>query len=159
VLCGCVCDCGAADSSQWLLKVWSAVQTHLTRRAATPAPAAPSASAAAELTAKLTEAIARVTVEMDALAFGRAIKQLQTLTTQLTAPALTKPMAGTQPYEQAIRSLLTMMAPLAPHMTAELWARLNQTNAAAAAPADIHSERWPSAPSLPPKSSKAANAQ
>jgi leucyl-tRNA synthetase len=50
--------------------------------------------------------------------------------------------AATAPaYDEALRLLLLMLAPAAPHITEELWSR--RLAAAAEAWRSIHTERWP----------------
>ncbi len=49
--------------------------------------------------------------------------------------------AGGAAWEEAVRLLLLMLAPAAPHITEELWSR--RLAAAAVGWSSIHSERWP----------------
>jgi leucyl-tRNA synthetase len=51
------------------------------------------------------------------------------------------PLAGSPEWDEAIRLLLLMLAPAAPHITEELWSR--QLAAAAEPWASIHVQRWP----------------
>ena len=49
--------------------------------------------------------------------------------------------AGTPAWDEAVRLLLLMLAPAAPHITEELWSR---RQAAAGAPwTSVHAESWP----------------
>jgi leucyl-tRNA synthetase len=50
-------------------------------------------------------------------------------------------VAGGQAWDEAVRLLLLMLAPAAPHITEELWAR--RAAAAGRAWSSIHEERWP----------------
>jgi leucyl-tRNA synthetase len=52
------------------------------------------------------------------------------------------PLAGDQAWEEAMRLLLVMLAPAAPHITEELWAR--RAEAAGREWTSIHTEMWPS---------------
>ncbi len=51
------------------------------------------------------------------------------------------PVAGTAGWDEAIRLLLLMLAPIAPHIADELWSR--RLAAAGAPPRSIHTESWP----------------
>jgi leucyl-tRNA synthetase len=50
-------------------------------------------------------------------------------------------VAGTPEWEEAVRLLLLMLAPAAPHITEELWSR--RLEAAGQPWSSIHAERWP----------------
>jgi leucyl-tRNA synthetase len=51
------------------------------------------------------------------------------------------PVAGTPDWDEAVRLLVLMLAPAAPHITEEIWSR---RLAAAGEPwRSIHTERWP----------------
>jgi leucyl-tRNA synthetase len=50
-------------------------------------------------------------------------------------------VAGTPEWDEAVRLLLLMLAPAAPHITEELWSR--RLAAAGAEWSSIHAERWP----------------
>jgi leucyl-tRNA synthetase len=51
------------------------------------------------------------------------------------------PVAGDSEWDEAIRLLLLMLAPAAPHVTEELWSR--RAEAAGPSWTSIHLERWP----------------
>src|SRR3990172_7186833 len=51
------------------------------------------------------------------------------------------PVAGTPDWDEAVRLLLLMLAPAAPHISEELWSR--RLAAAGEAWRSIHAERWP----------------
>jgi leucyl-tRNA synthetase len=51
------------------------------------------------------------------------------------------PVAGGQAWDEALRLLLLMLAPAAPHLTEELWSR--RQTAAGEPWTSIHSETWP----------------
>jgi leucyl-tRNA synthetase len=50
-------------------------------------------------------------------------------------------VAGTPEWEEAVRLMLLMLAPAAPHITEELWSR--RLAAAGRAWSSIHTEQWP----------------
>jgi leucyl-tRNA synthetase len=51
------------------------------------------------------------------------------------------PVAGDAEWDEAIRLLLLMLAPAAPHITEELWSRLAEARGASWT--SIHAESWP----------------
>jgi leucyl-tRNA synthetase len=50
-------------------------------------------------------------------------------------------IAGTSAWDESIRMLLLMLAPIAPHISEELWARRLET--AGETWRSVHAERWP----------------
>lgn len=92
-------------------------------------------------------AISSVTAALgDKHSFNTAVSDLMKLTNTLRAtPAEHR---GTEAYIDAIRTLLVMLAPAAPHITSELWTRLASLPAAADKwdpEANILVQRWPEA--------------
>jgi len=45
-------------------------------------------------------------------------------------------MEGTSAWREAIRTLVLLLAPIAPHLSEELWAHLGE-------PYSVHQQRWP----------------
>jgi len=83
-----------------------------------------------ELLRSLHAAIQKVTEDFDRLQFNTAISALMVLVNDLTKEPV-RPRA-------AIETLLLLLAPLAPHMTEELWKQLGHAKT-------IAYERWPQA--------------
>jgi leucyl-tRNA synthetase len=81
-----------------------------------------------------------VTADYEAFHFNTMIAKLMELTNTLFRYRGTA-VAGESAWDEAIRLLLLMLAPAAPHISEELWSR----RLAAAGPAwsSIHQERWP----------------
>jgi leucyl-tRNA synthetase len=67
--------------------------------------------------------------------FNTAISRLMELTSALVA-ARDAGMAETEAYQQAVDTLLRLLAPAAPHITEELWERRGN-------PYSIHRQAWP----------------
>jgi leucyl-tRNA synthetase len=80
-----------------------------------------------------------VTGEYEAFKFNTMVAHLIELTNTLMRYRGT-PVAGTAEWDEAVRLLLLMLAPAAPHITEELWSR---QLAAGTAWTSIHQERWP----------------
>ncbi len=81
-----------------------------------------------------------VTADYEAFRFNTMIAKLMELTNTLFHYRGT-PAAGEAAWDEAIRLLLLMLAPAAPHITEELWSR--RQRAAAQPWSSIHTERWP----------------
>jgi leucyl-tRNA synthetase len=67
--------------------------------------------------------------------FNTALSKLMELTNALGA-ARDEGMAGTDAYAEAVDTLLLLLAPMAPHITEELWSRRGR-------PYSIHQQPWP----------------
>jgi leucyl-tRNA synthetase len=85
-------------------------------------------------------ALQGVTADHEGFRWNTIVAKLMELTNVLMRYRGT-PAAGTPGWDEAVRLLLVMLAPLAPHVAEELWAR---RLAAAGQPwSSIHTERWP----------------
>jgi leucyl-tRNA synthetase len=81
-----------------------------------------------------------VTAEYEAFKFNTMVAHLIELTNTLMRYRGTS-VAGLEEWDEAVRLLLLMLAPSAPHITEELWSR---RLAASGAPwSSIHTETWP----------------
>jgi leucyl-tRNA synthetase len=108
-----------------------------------PGSAGPSASqllgTAEELARALRRAthgtIANVTEDYDSFHFNTAIAKLMELSTAI-GRAREAGLAGTDAYAEAIDALLLLLAPAAPHVAEELWARRGGAYS-------IHAQPWP----------------
>jgi leucyl-tRNA synthetase len=69
------------------------------------------------------------------LHFNTALSKLMELTNALGA-ARDDGLAGTDAYAEAVEALLLLLAPMAPHITEELWSRRGR-------PYSIHQQAWP----------------
>jgi leucyl-tRNA synthetase len=77
-------------------------------------------------------AIRKVTDDLERLAFNTAIAELMSLTNLLREHRGTVSLPA---WDEAVRALLLLLAPLAPHLTEELWARKGL-------PFSIHRQPW-----------------
>jgi leucyl-tRNA synthetase len=118
---------------RWLARVWGA---------AVPASdgAPPPADAEdRELTRALRRAahvtVDAVTADIEEMHFNTAISKLMQLTNAIIR-ARESGLAGTDAYAEAVDMLLVLLAPIAPHVTEELWERRGH-------PYSIHQQPWP----------------
>ena len=81
-----------------------------------------------------------VTADYEVFHFNTMVAKLMELSNTLFRYRGTS-VAGTPAWDEAMRLLLLMLAPAAPHLTEELWSR--RLSAAGASWSSIHIERWP----------------
>ncbi len=116
---------------RWIHRVWSLVlETAMVEPAADPAPEVLRA-----LRRETHRAIRQVSNDLEAFEFNTVISSLMELTNALAA-SREAGAAGSPAFQEAVRSLLLMMAPATPHLAEELWGRLGM-------PYSIHQETWP----------------
>ncbi|MEP6680431.1 MAG: leucine--tRNA ligase, partial [Chloroflexota bacterium] len=99
----------------------------------------PKSAADSELLQALRRAthttIAGVTKDYERLHFNTAISKLMELTNAL-AHERHSGLSGTDAYAESVDTLLLLLAPVAPHITEELWAQRGR-------PYSIHQQAWP----------------
>ena len=98
------------------------------------------ADAAAAIRAAVHRTLRNVTEDYEDFRFNTMIAKLMELSNTLYRYRGT-PAAGDQEWDEAIRLLLLMLAPAAPHITEEIWAR--RAAAAGREWSSIHTESWP----------------
>lgn len=94
-------------------------------------PAEPTDSRALRRT--VHQAIAKVTADIDGLAFNTAIATLMGLANTLQE---WRPRASDEAWEEAMSVFLRLLAPLAPHLAEETWERQGR-------PYSVHRQPWP----------------
>jgi len=115
---------------RWLNRAWSLVVEP------TPGSAAAYDPGAARLLRRKThQAIRRIANDLERFEFNTVVSSLMELTNAV-GDAREAGLTASAEYKEAVRSLLLMMAPVAPHIAEELWARLGQ-------PYSIHNQPWP----------------
>ena len=88
-----------------------------------------------DLARQLHKTIRRVTEDIEAFKFNTMVAALMEFANELGE----RYRAGTwqtRTWDEAIRTLLVLLAPAAPHVTAELWERIGQ-------PGSVHEQPWP----------------
>ena len=114
---------------RWLNRLWS-VALEAAPEAANADPAA-----SRELVAATQRTIRDVTSDLEGFRFNTAIAHLMELTTAL-ARARDAGGIETVTWERSVETLILLVAPLAPHVTEELWERRGK-------PYSIHQQAWP----------------
>ena len=122
---------GIEGVARWLPRVWNLVLE--------PSPPtgerAPTDKEIADLRRWTHKTIRRVTDDMEAFTFNTIIAGLMEFTNALQKARQT-PVHGTEAWDEAIETLLLLLAPCCPHIAEELWARLGR-------PYSVHQQSWP----------------
>jgi leucyl-tRNA synthetase len=98
------------------------------------------ASAERALRAAAHRTLRDVTADYEGFRFNTMVAKLMELSNTLYRYRATS-VAGGPAWDEAVRMLLLMLAPAAPHITEELWSR--RLEAAGARWSSIHAESWP----------------
>jgi len=120
---------GIEGIHRFLNRVWTLVLEEPERK---DRPAEMSAEALRRLVHRTIQV---VTADMEAFRFNTLLARLMELTNALMKVRET-PLRASAAWDEAVESLLLMLAPLAPHITEELWSRLGR-------PYSIHEQSWP----------------
>jgi leucyl-tRNA synthetase len=114
---------------RWLHRVWKLVLEP------NPADGGPTEEQVADLQRATHQTIQSVTDDMEAFSFNTSIARLMEFTNALQRAGRT-PVCGTDAWDEAIKTLLLLLAPSCPHIAEELWER-------SARPYSIHQQAWP----------------
>jgi leucyl-tRNA synthetase len=120
---------------RWLQRVWNLVAESANERISEPASQRVSEKEVADLRRWTHKTIKRITDDMEAFTFNTIIAGLMEFTNALQKAKQT-PIYGTEAWEEAIETLLLLLAPCCPHIAEELWARTGR-------PYSIHQQAWP----------------
>jgi leucyl-tRNA synthetase len=119
---------GIAGIWRWLNRVWSLV---LSEPAFSEAPA----EAAREMRRLTHQTIRKATEDVERFRFNIFLAALMELTNGLMRQRDAGPV-DRDAWNEAVESLLLLLAPAAPHISEELWTRSGR-------PYSVHSQRWP----------------
>jgi leucyl-tRNA synthetase len=84
---------------------------------------------------KTHQTIRKVTEDLESFSFNTAVAALMELRNTLQE-AKKSALYQSEAWDEAVRSLLLLLCPIAPHITEELWERLGL-------PFSIHQQSWP----------------
>jgi len=118
---------GMGGAFRFLQRVWTLTQEHLE--------AEQHAGSAPELAKVMAKASKKVTGDLHELGFNTSLAALMECTNELYKIKTDKPL-GSKDWQQALTTLLQLMAPFAPHITEELWQQLGHDGS-------IHMSEWP----------------
>ena len=121
-------DSGIAGISRWLNRVWSLVETGYASQAVKP-------GAGKELLHTIHKTIKKVSEDLKKFRFNTMLASLMEFTNYLSKVKESGNVA-TSLWQEAITYLLLLLAPTAPHLAEELWARTGHAYS-------IHNQSWP----------------
>jgi leucyl-tRNA synthetase len=125
-------DVSPAGMHKWLGRVWRLTLEHLAREAADAA-----VDGSEDVVRKATaQAIVGVSDDFAARKYNTAIAKLMTLTNVVLDA--TRDGSGGPAVRDALTTLVTMLAPICPFVTEELWGRLGRDGS-------VHEQSWPQA--------------
>ena len=119
---------GMAGIVRWLNRIWSLANDPVERGGSSP-------EAARELRRSTHKTIRAATEDIEAFSFNTMISRLMEHATAMQRARDAGPVDASA-WDEALRALLLMTAPLAPHITEELWE-------SAGNPYSIHTAAWP----------------
>jgi leucyl-tRNA synthetase len=124
---------GIEGSMRWLNRVWTLIVEEKETRASGQADQ--DTAGERELRRATHKTIKRVTHDFEQFEFNTIVSALMELSNVLIKAKET-PAYKTEAWNEAVRSLLLMMAPVTPHLAEELWTRLGYAYS-------IHQQAWP----------------
>jgi leucyl-tRNA synthetase len=119
---------GIEGSARWIRRVWTLFTDP------TP-PGAASVETKKNLRRKVHQTLRRVTRNFENFEFNTIVSSLMELLNEMYK-AREAGVAGSDEWQEAQEIYLKMMAPVAPHISEELWSRLGR-------PFSIHQQSWP----------------
>ena len=125
---------GIGGVHRWLHRTWNLV-LEPARPTVPPTGGEATEKEIAELRRWTHKTIQRVTDDLEAFAFNTIIARMMEFTNALMK-AKSTPVYGTEAWEEAIETLLLLLAPSCPHITEELWERTGR-------PYSVHQQSWP----------------
>jgi leucyl-tRNA synthetase len=120
---------------RFLNRVWDCVLAPGYAADAAPGEQAGSEQATRDLRRKVHQSIRRGTEDMESFSFNTYVANLMELNNAMLKAKET-PRYGTAAWEEAVETLLLMLAPACPHIAEELWARTGR-------PFSVHHQAWP----------------
>ncbi len=124
-------DSGINGMSRWLNRVWE-----LCRRESRPSDDTPADDAAVRrLRREMHKTVRRVTEDLERFKFNTALAALMELSNSMNR-AWQEGGIDSVSWTESVEKLLVMLAPMAPHVTEELWERTGHD-------ASIHDRPWP----------------
>jgi leucyl-tRNA synthetase len=119
---------GIDGTSRWLRRLWTAVTEEAENNSANE-------ETLRSLRRKVHQTVRSVTYDFENFQFNTIISALMELMNEMHK-AKQNGAWGTPAWEEAVDIYLRLLAPVAPHISEELWARLGK-------PYSIHTQEWP----------------
>jgi leucyl-tRNA synthetase len=121
---------GIEGSARWIRRVWT-----LFTDPASSSPTPASEETKKNLRRRVHQTLRKVTRDFENFEFNTIVSSLMELVNEMYK-SREAGAAGTDAWKEAQEIYLKMMAPVAPHITEELWSQLGK-------PYSIHQQKWP----------------
>jgi leucyl-tRNA synthetase len=121
---------GIEGAHRFLRRVWDVVT--ITPKPFTEQPSRKDIAALRRITHKT---IRKVTADLEAFCFNTMVAALMEFNNYLVKAKQT-PVVQSQAWDEAVRTLILLLAPTAPHLAEELWQWIGETYS-------VHNQRWP----------------
>jgi leucyl-tRNA synthetase len=119
---------GIDGTNRWLRRTWTAIVEPGESKGEDP-------ELVKSLRRKLHQTIAKVTHDFESFEFNTIISALMELMNEMVK-AKAAGLWGTTTWNEAVDAYLRLLAPVAPHISEELWAHLGK-------PYSVHTQSWP----------------
>ena len=126
---------GIQGVARWLNRVWTIGMREASELGASSNGHGAAAEGMSELTRATHKTIKKVTTDLGHFSFNTCVAALMELTNTMNR-AWESRTATPEAWQESVRALLLLLAPLAPHVAEELWERHNL-------PYSIHNQPWP----------------
>jgi leucyl-tRNA synthetase len=130
-------EAGIEGAWRFINRLWRLVEDAAAASAQGPEPVATDPARGLQLRREMHRAIARVTDDLDKFGFNRAVARIRELTNAIADFPGTD-AAGLALRREALAAVITLIAPMTPHLAEELWQRLGHAGLVA-------DEPWPAA--------------
>ncbi len=121
---------GIAGTRRFLDRLWTLAEEFLKAKPQT------ADSRELEITAAVHKTIKKVTSDLENLSFNTAIAAMMGLVNELYRLKAEKPLTNSYGWRFGLESLTQLLAPLAPHISEELWRNLGHETS-------VHISAWP----------------
>lgn len=131
-------DQGVEGCARFLNRVWRLVNALLPEIKEAPAPRAPLVGVNRELCRLTHLTVKKVTEDVERFNFNTAVSAIMELVNGIYQFCDQVPPVDREPgvLREAVEKLILLLAPFAPHISEELWARLGYTES-------VHRQSWP----------------
>jgi leucyl-tRNA synthetase len=136
---------GIGGTFRFLQRVWTLTQEFASANSVASSKQQAASKEDEELLKITHKTIKKVSQDLEEMSFNTAIATLMETTNQLYKIKAKDGFSKVQPWKQALKTLVQLLAPFAPHITEELWSQLSEIpNSKNQIPkTSVHLSTWP----------------